>query len=427
MSRSKVEFTNRDGHTLTASLEQPDSGPIRVMALFAHCFTCGKDVVAASRIARALTEQGIAVFRFDFTGLGGSEGEFGNTNFSSNVEDLLDAAEFLSEAYQAPKLLIGHSLGGTAALVAASRLDSVEAVVTIGAPATPAHVQHLFANQHCDIKRDGQAEIDIGGRHFNIRAQLLDDLEDWSSRNLVASLRKPLLIFHSPVDQVVPVSEAADLYQAAVHPKSFVSLDDADHLLSKSADSEYVATILAAWASRYLDFGEQETPTSRPQVDDQEVVVTEEDARFLRSLYTQKHQVLADEPVSNGGTDQGPTPYDLLLMSLGACTSMTLRMYANHKSLAVENIEVRLRHSRVHADDCVNSEANASKIDQLERHISYQGNLTEAEQTRFLDIADRCPVHQTLSRDIQITTDGGQSEMNPLSPDQEKDNDQHQA
>lgn len=267
MSRSKVEFTNRDGHTLTGSLEQPDEGPIRVMALFAHCFTCGKDVIAASRIANALAEQGIAVFRFDFTGLGGSDGDFGNTNFSSNVEDLLDAADFLAEHYQVPKLLIGHSLGGAAALVAASRLDSVEAVVTIAAPSTPSHVQHLFADQHCDITQDGQAEVDIGGRHFNIRAQLLEDLEDWSSRNLVARLRKPLLIFHSPVDAVVPVSEAAELFQAAMHPKSFVSLDNADHLLSKRADSDYVAATLAAWASRYLEFGDEETPTDRPQID----------------------------------------------------------------------------------------------------------------------------------------------------------------
>ncbi|HET8904699.1 MAG TPA: bifunctional alpha/beta hydrolase/OsmC family protein [Saccharospirillum sp.] len=410
MSRSKVEFTNRDGHTLTGSLEQPDSGPIRVMALFAHCFTCGKDVVAASRIARALAEEGIAVFRFDFTGLGGSDGEFGNTNFSSNVEDLLDAADFLAESYQAPALLIGHSLGGAAALVAASRLDSVEAVVTIAAPATPSHVQHLFADQHCDITQDGQAEVDIGGRHFNIRAQLLDDLEDWSSRNLVASLRKPLLIFHSPVDRVVPVSEAADLYEAAMHPKSFISLDDADHLLSKRADSDYVAATLAAWASRYLEFGDQETSTDRPKVDEEDVVVTEEDARFLRGLYTKNHQVLADEPTDKGGTDQGPTPYDLLLMSLGACTSMTLRMYANHKSLEVKDIRVRLRHSRVHADDCNDCENKPGRIEHLERHISYRGNLSEAEQKRFLEITDRCPVHQTLTGEIRITTDGGQEE-----------------
>lgn len=410
MSRSKIEFTNRDGHTLTGSLEQPDVGPIRVMALFAHCFTCGKDVVAATRIASALAEQGIAVFRFDFTGLGGSDGDFGNTNFSSNVEDLLDAAAFLAEHYQAPSLLIGHSLGGAAALVAASRLDSVEAVVTLAAPSTPAHVQHLFADQHCDINSDGQAEVDIGGRHFNIKAQLLEDLEDWSSRNLVATLRKPLLIFHSPVDAVVPVSEAAELYQAALHPKSFVSLDNADHLLSKRADSDYVAATLAAWATRYLDFDAQITPTDRPEVEPDEVVVTEEDARFLRGMFTTHHEVLADEPESKGGSDQGPTPYDLLLMSLGACTSMTLRMYANHKSLDVSDIRVRLRHSRIHAEDCQDCETKTGQIEQLERHISYRGNLTEAEQKRFVQIADRCPVHKTLTREIRISTEGGQVE-----------------
>jgi putative redox protein len=408
MSRSKVEFTNRDGHTLTGSLEQPDSGPIRVMALFAHCFTCGKDVVAASRIASELTGHGIAVLRFDFTGLGGSDGDFGNTNFSSNIEDLLDAADFLSENYQAPRLLIGHSLGGAAALVAATRLDSIEAVVTIAAPATPSHVQHLFADQHCDLERDGQAEVDIGGRHFNIRAQLLEDLADWSSRNLVASLRKPLLLFHSPVDNVVPISEAADLYQDAMHPKSFVSLDDADHLLSKRADSDYVAATLAAWASRYLDFEHEAVPDERPEVDENDVLVTEQDARFLRGLYTHKHQVLADEPASQGGTDQGPTPYDLLLMSLGACTSMTLRMYANHKSLDVKDIRVRLRHSRIHAEDCRDCETKEGQIEQLERHITFKGQLTDAEQKKFIKIADRCPVHRTLSREIHITTEGRQ-------------------
>ncbi|WP_127555960.1 bifunctional alpha/beta hydrolase/OsmC family protein [Saccharospirillum alexandrii] len=410
MTRRKIEFTNREGHTLTGALEQPDTGPVRVMALFAHCFTCGKDVVAATRIASALADQGIAVFRFDFTGLGGSDGDFGNTNFSSNVDDLLDAAEFLTEHYQAPRLLIGHSLGGAAALVAASRLESVEAVVTIAAPSTPSHVQHLFADQHCDITRDGQAEVDIGGRHFNIRSQLLEDLEDWSSRNLVATLRKPLLIFHSPVDAVVPVSEAAELYQAAMHPKSFVSLDNADHLLSKRADADYVAATLAAWASRYLEFGDEATPTDRPRVAEDEVIVTEQDARFLRGLYTTRHEVLADEPESKGGTDQGPTPYDLLLMSLGACTSMTLRLYANHKSLAVSDIQVRLRHSRIHAEDCQDCESKSGQIEQLERHISYKGNLTEAEQQRFLEIADRCPVHKTLTREIRIRTEGGQEE-----------------
>jgi len=408
MPRSKVEFTNRDGNTLTGALEQPDSGPARVMALFAHCFTCGKDVIAASRISSELADKGIAVFRFDFTGLGGSDGDFGNTNFSSNVEDLLDAAEFLREHYQAPRLLIGHSLGGAAALVAANRLDSIEAVVTIAAPATPSHVKHLFADQHCDLERDGQAEVDIGGRHFNIRAQLLDDLADWSSRNLVASLRKPLLLFHSPVDKVVPISEAADLYQAAMHPKSFVSLDDADHLLSKRADSEYVASTLAAWASRYLDFEHEALPDERPQVADGDVLVTEQDARFLRGLYTHNHQVLADEPASQGGTDQGPTPYDLLLMSLGACTSMTLRMYANHKSLDVKDIRVRLRHSRIHAEDCRGCETKTGQIEQLERHITFQGQLTDAEQKRFIEIADRCPVHRTLNREIHITTEGHQ-------------------
>lgn len=410
MSRSKVEFTNRDGHTLSGALEQPDSGPTLAMALFAHCFTCGKDVIAASRIAHALADQGIAVLRFDFTGLGSSDGDFANTNFSSNVDDLVDAANYLAEAYQAPSLLIGHSLGGAAALVAASRLDSVEAVATIAAPASPAHVTHLFADQHCDLRREGQAEVTVGGRPFNIRAQLLDDLEEWSSRCLVSNLRKPLLIFHSPVDAVVPASEAAKLYEAAKHPKSFISLDKADHLLSRRADADYVAATLATWANRYLELDNPASAPERPGVDAGEVLITEQDAHFLRGMYTTEHQVLADEPTGKGGTDQGPNPYDLLLMSLGACTSMTLRMYANHKSLPVTNIEVRLRHSRIHAEDCADCETQAGKLDRIERIISYEGDLSKEQHQRFLEIADRCPVHRTLTGEIQIETKGKQAQ-----------------
>lgn len=410
MSRSKVEFTNRDGHTLSGALEQPESGPILAMALFAHCFTCGKDVIAASRIAHALADQGIAVLRFDFTGLGSSDGDFANTNFSSNVDDLVDAANYLAEAYQAPSLLIGHSLGGAAALVAASRLDSVEAVATIAAPASPAHVTHLFADQHCDLRREGQAEVTVGGRPFNIDAQLLDDLEEWSSRCLVSDLRKPLLIFHSPVDTVVPPSEAAKLYKAAKHPKSFISLDKADHLLTRRADADYVAATLATWANRYLELELLESPPERPRVNEGEVLITEQDANFLRGMYTIEHQVLADEPTDKGGTDQGPNPYDLLLMSLGACTSMTLRMYANHKSLPVMDIEVRLCHNRIHAEDCADCETKAGKLDRIERIISYQGDLTEEQHQRFLEIADRCPVHRTLTGEIQIETKGKQDQ-----------------
>ncbi|MEX2366427.1 MAG: bifunctional alpha/beta hydrolase/OsmC family protein [Pseudohongiellaceae bacterium] len=410
MPRIKVEFPNRSGHLLAGALELPDSGKPQAMALFAHCFTCGKDIVAASRITRALADQGIGVLRFDFTGLGGSDGDFANTSFSSNVADLEAAAAFLEQEYQAPRLLVGHSLGGAAVLVAARRIASVTAIATIAAPASPQHVQHLFAEQSCDIRREGRAEVDIGGRTFELGADLLEDLEKWPLDKTLADLHKPLLIFHSPVDQVVNISEATKIYLAARHPKSFISLDDADHLLSRSSDADYVALTLTAWASRYLDLAAvQMQSQDRPRVKQGEVLITEQDTHFLRGLYSADHQWLADEPVAQGGSNRGPNPYELLLMSLGACTSMTLRMYANHKSLPVENIEVLLRHSRIHAQDCVDCESTSGKVEQIERVISYTGDLDEAQHQRLLQIADRCPVHKTLKSELHIITSSEQA------------------
>jgi len=405
MSRQKVEFTNARGQTLAGALHLPEAAQPRAFALFAHCFTCGKDVVAASRIARALADQGIGVLRFDFTGLGGSDGDFANTSFSTNVDDLVAAADYLAREYQAPKLLIGHSLGGAAALVAAGRIDSIAAVATIAAPASPQHVQHLFADRHCDIKSEGKAEVDIGGRPFTIGAEFIEDLESWPADASIARLDKPLLIFHSPADQVVNVDEAAKLYAAARHPKSFVSLDKADHLLSRSEDAEYVALTLTAWASRYLHLKAPRTESQdRPEVDKDKVLITEKDKRFLRGLYTADHQLEADEPEAQGGSNRGPDPYDLLLMALGACTSMTLRMYANHKSLPVEDIEVTLSQRRVHAEDCEDCDSKEGSVTLIERNIRYRGELEPEQHERFLQIADRCPVHKTLKGNIEIKT-----------------------
>ncbi|WP_166266958.1 bifunctional alpha/beta hydrolase/OsmC family protein [Marinobacter caseinilyticus] len=407
MARIKVEFPNDEGNTLAGLLELPENSKVRAVALFAHCFTCGKDVVAASRISRALAGQGIGVLRFDFTGLGNSDGDFANTNFSSNIEDLIAAARYLEQAYEAPKLIIGHSLGGAAALVAAQKLDCIEAVATIAAPATAHHVQQLFSGQEADIRAQEQARVSIGGREFSIKSQLLDDLEHWNSPDHIARLRKPLIIFHSPVDRIVDINEAAAIFQAAKHPKSFISLDSADHLLSKPEDSQYVALTLVAWASRYLtlkDTASAAVTADLPALDAGQVLITEKDAKFLRGLYTNDHQLLADEPQSVGGTNLGPNPYDLLLMSLGACTSMTLRMYANRKSLPITNIEVRLQHSRVHADDCEQCESTSGQIDRIERVISYQGDLDAGQEARLLQIADLCPVHKTLHNEIDVVT-----------------------
>lgn len=409
MSKVKLEFNNADGHTLAGLLETPPKHiAIARYALFAHCFTCGKDIAAASRISRALAVQGIAVLRFDFTGLGNSDGDFSNTNFSSNVQDLLAAAEMLKQQYQAPQLLIGHSLGGAAVLSAAHQIESIKAVATIGAPATAKHVEHLFQSESDTIAKQGEALVGIGGRQFLIKNQMLDDIDKYNSTAQIAKLDAALVVFHSPVDSIVSIDQAAAIYQAAKHPKSFISLDNADHLLSKAADAEYVGKTLAAWASRYLEIdsvgsqlGQQTNLAAKPALEAGEVLVSELDKKFLRGLFSDSHQLMADEPIKYGGTNLAPTPYDLLLMSLGACTSMTLRMYANRKQLPLDDIEVTLEHERDHAADC---DGCKDKIERLTRKITLTGDLTTEQRQRLLEIADMCPVHRTLESDPQIVS-----------------------
>ncbi|MBK1719794.1 bifunctional alpha/beta hydrolase/OsmC family protein [Thiocystis violacea] len=408
MARIKLEFPNADGHTLVGLLETPpERVPIARYALFAHCFTCSKDVAATSRISRALAARGIAVLRFDFTGLGNSDGDFANTNFSSNVQDLLAAARKLEQDFEAPALLVGHSLGGAAVLAAAPQLPSVEAVVTIAAPATAAHVQHLFSGARGQLEETGEAEVKIGLRRFKIRQQLLDDLERYASPDHIRHLDRPLLVFHSPLDTIVDIGEAAKIYQAARHPKSFISLDKADHMLSNREDAEYVAETLVAWASRYLGLNrhafEPSTGTA-PRVRPGEVLVTEIDTQFLRGLYTERHQWLADEPKSFGGSELGPTPYELLLMALGACTSMTLRHYAKRQGMSLDDIEVILSHERVHAEDCVECGQKPVKISRIVQRLNIHGNLNAQERERLLEIAERCPVHRTLDSTPRIET-----------------------
>lgn len=408
MSRIKLEFPNADGETLVGLLETPpDRVPIARYALFAHCFTCSKDVAAASRISRALAARGIASLRFDFTGLGNSDGDFANTNFSSNVQDLLAAARKLEQDFEAPALLIGHSLGGAAVLAAAPQLPSVEAVVTIAAPATASHVQHLLSGARGQLEETGEADITIGLRRFRIKQQLLEDLAQYGDADHIRHLNRALLVFHSPLDTIVDIEEAAKIYQAARHPKSFISLDNADHMLSNREDAEYVAETLVAWASRYLGLGkhafEPSTGTA-PKVAPGEVLVTEIDTNFLRGLYTERHQSLADEPKSVGGSDLGPSPYDLLLMALGACTSMTLRMYAKRKGMDLDDVEVLLRHARDYARDCNACEEKVAKVDRIVQRINIHGNLSAAERRQLLEIAERCPVHSTLDAVPRIDT-----------------------
>ena len=403
MKKIKLEFQNGAGEVLAGLLELPEHAEeITAFALFAHCFTCGKDIAAASRISRALAARGIAVLRFDFTGLGNSDGDFANTNFSSNVDDLVHAAKALESRYRAPQILVGHSLGGAAVLSAAVKLDSVKAVVTIGAPATAQHVAHLFKDKASQINQQGEAIVALGAREFSIKKQFLDDIEQYSSAERIRDLRVALLVFHSPVDNVVSVDEAGKIFQAAWHPKSFISLDKADHLLSKAADAEYVASTLASWAARYLNLEHSSDAAKSPDLADGEVLINELDHKFLRGMYSKGHFLRADEPVSYGGSDAGPTPYDLLLMSLGACTSMTLRMYANRKKIPLEDVVIRLVHERVHAEDCIDCN---HRLERITRRISLLGDLSDEQRNSLLEIADKCPVHRTLENDPQIVTE----------------------
>jgi len=400
--RIKVEFSGTDGLMVAGLLETPDSNP-HSFALFAHCFTCGKDVLSASRISRALVSRGYAVLRFDFTGLGGSDGDFANSNFSSNINDLVLAADFLRGNYRAPSLLIGHSLGGAAVLAAAHAMQEVQGVVTIGAPADPQHVVKQFDYKADEINQAGVAEVQLAGRSFTIKKQFLDDLADQYQSEKIASLRKALLVFHSPVDATVSINEAEKIYRQAKHPKSFVSLDDADHLLSKAKDAEYVANTIAAWATRYVaqpESIEQKAGT----VDTGHVMVAEKNKQFTRTVISDSHAWLADEPTAVGGQDLGPDPYEHLLAALGTCTSMTIRMYANHKKLSLDDVTVTLSHDRQHIDDCESCDEKPQKIEVINRTVTLKGDLSEQSRQRLLEIADRCPVHRTLKSDLEIRT-----------------------
>lgn len=403
--REKLMFSNANREQLAALLERPSFTPA-AYALFAHCFTCSKDIAAASRISRALAANGIGVVRFDFTGLGNSEGDFTNTNFSSNVADLISATDHMRTSLAAPAILIGHSLGGAAVLAAAAKVPEAKAVVTIGAPADPAHVRHLFGADVQEIEVQGRATVKLVGREFTITKQFLDDIASQKLSTDIKGLRKALLIFHAPTDEIVGIDNARRIFEAAKHPKSFISLDNADHLLSRKQDSQYVADTIAAWASRYIPIiVESKEAGARPALGRGEVLVRETDRKFSQEIYTDTHRLTADEPASNGGRDTGPDPYELLLSGLGACTSMTLRMYAKHRKLPLGRISVKLRHKKVHAEDCKDCETRQEKIDHIERELSFEGEqLTSEQWRRLLDIANKCPVHRTLKSEINITT-----------------------
>jgi putative redox protein len=401
MPAERFDFPNAQGQKLAALLDRPAGEP-RAYALFAHCFTCGKDIRAAKRVAEGLTALGIAVLRFDFTGLGSSEGEFANTTFSSNVGDLVAAANELRRSASAPAILIGHSLGGTAVLAAAAEVAEARAVVTIAAPCDPSHVPGLFKDRLEEIAAEGEVQATLAGRQFRISRGFIDDLAEHKLMERIANLRKALLIFHSPTDEIVALDNASRIFAAAKHPKSFVSLAGADHLLSRRSDAAYVANVIHAWAERYL---EAPQPQSEAPGDAKTVLVRETgQGRFQQEITVGTHRFLADEPVEVGGLDSGPDPYDLLLAGLGACTAMTLRLYAERKTLPLERVTVRLNHSRIHAADCADCETKDGMLDRIERAITLRGALDAEQRRRLLEIADKCPVHRTLTSEIDIRT-----------------------
>ncbi len=404
MKTERITFPGHDGSELAARLDRP-VGPHLATALFAHCFTCSKDILPARRIAARLAAAGIAVLRFDFTGLGQSEGDFADTTFTSNVDDLIAAVGRLAEMDMAPSLLIGHSLGGAAVLKAGAQLDGVKAVVTLGAPFAPDHVTQNFTGKLESIMKDGVAEVDLGGRNFMIGRDFIEDIRAEKLGPAIRNLNSALLVMHAPRDMVVGIDNAQAIFQAAKHPKSFVTLDDADHLISRAADAEYAAGVIAAWAARYLDLKEPTPPADAPEG---VIRVTEADPDgFLQDITNGPfHHVLADEPEAYGGTNRGLSPYGFLSAGLGACTSMTIRMYARRKGWPLEHVRVDVTHAKVHAEDAAQEDGGkGQKVDQFNRIVYLRGDLDAEQRARLLEIADRCPVHKTLHAKSRIETE----------------------
>jgi putative redox protein len=402
-SHIRASFKGSAGLELSARLDLP-AGPVRAFALFAHCFTCSKDLLAAKRIASGLAAAGVGVLRFDFTGLGSSEGEFANTNFSSNVEDLVKAAAYLRENFAAPAVLIGHSLGGAAVLAAAGSVPEARAVVTIGAPADAGHGRRQLGSSLEEIRERGEAQVTLAGRQFRIRRSFIEDAEGQRLTDRIASLGKALLVMHAPGDTVVGIDNASKIFLAARHPKSFVSLDDADHLLSDAAAAAYAARVIEAWASRYIP-----APQAPPAQEPVGVLVRETgQGLFQSSVVAGRHRLIADEPQAAGGLDSGPSPYDYLAIALGACTAMTLRVYAGHKKLELGRVSVTIRHGKTAAEHCIDcgavAEGRTGRIDRFERIISVEGEVDAALREKLLEIAGKCPVHRTLESASAVVT-----------------------
>ncbi len=396
----KVTFENSDNYELSAILEFPADTKPYAFAVFAHVFTGNKSLTATRHIARGLTKNGIAVLRFDFTGLGESEGDFADTNFSSNVKDILAAADFLAQNYQTPKILIGHSLGGAAVIFAASQLESICAIATVGAPSEPEHVTHLLRNKIEDIEALGKAKVNIGGREFTIKKQFLDDLRSKDMFQILKELKKPIMVLHSPQDSVVGIENAAKIYHAAYHPKSFVSLDGADHMLTNKVDATYTGDLIARWVSRYIEFPKKELLKT-----DRSVVARLGPVGYTAEIRAGDHGLLADEGEEVGGDDFGPSPYQYLSTALASCTVMTLQMYARRKKWNLESVTVHIDYAKRYIDDCQDCSEKERRIDVFNKVIEIEGDLDQTQRARLLEIANRCPVHQTLQKTVQIESE----------------------
>jgi uncharacterized OsmC-like protein/alpha-beta hydrolase superfamily lysophospholipase len=377
--------------------------PVEHSVVFAHCFTCSKDIPAAKRITAKLAARGLAVLSFDFTGLGHSDGEFENTSFTSNVDDLKHAAKELQRRIAPPSLLVGHSLGGAAVIAAAPDIPTIKAIATIGAPFDPAHVTHLFSDSLNDISASGQAEVTLGGRPFTITQDFVDDIHSSRLVPALAKLDAAVLVLHSPIDGIVDVSNAADIFQHAKHPKSFVSLDDADHLMRRVSDADYAAGVIAAWAAKYLPSSATGQSDMAP---DGDVLVSEvEPNGFSQDIVVGRtHQLRSDEPADIGGTNTGPTPYQLLQAGLGACTTMTIRMYARRKNIPLDHVSVTVTHDKRHLTECKRCESTPHKVDHFIRSIQLTGELSDEHKVSLLNIAEKCPVHRTLEASAHIET-----------------------
>lgn len=400
MRSERITFTNAEGIELSGRLELPLNEKPLNFAIFAHCFTCSKDLRAVRNITLALSQKGFGVLRFDFTGLGQSGGDFENTNFTSNVNDIQAAADFLKNNYQAPDLLIGHSLGGTAVLMAGSKMDHVKAIATIGAPSHPEHVLKMLREDMEEIRKQGKATVTLAGREFRITSQFVEDVQEQTLKKTLEEMRnKSVLILHSPQDETVEVSNARQLYEILHHPKSFVSLDGADHLLSEGSDSLYAGDVIAAWVQRYIDKEEKE-----PLKTDEQIVALLDEGPFLTEILAGPHHLLADEPVEVGGSNLGPTPYEFLGSGLGACTAMTIKMYSDRKGWPLEEVKVHLSYDSNYLEDCEQCENEDRKIGKFERIVELRGDLDKDQRQRLLQIAEKCPVHKTLHQGVNIET-----------------------